>query len=180
MIFCRILLFFCFLWTSSASLAQLQVSGFDVGSASSTKIATSNLARYVVSGSLPSGVNNSLTINDAIPSGSHYVPGSLRAPSGATRQWSVDGGSNYVSVEPVPASSVTNLRIQNTAATIDASSLTTIPPLPAAAISGGNTGGTVTVSYPTTIRFIPFIIILVARCCIAPMQSPRTPALAIR
>jgi hypothetical protein len=128
---------------STAALAQspVQKSGFDVNTLSTTVASTVNPARYVISASFPSGSSNSLTLTDAIPSGTQYVAGSLQAPLGATRSWSTDNGSTWVAVEPTPASSVTNLRTQNLSGTSNNFNIAVVPAPPAATISGGNTGG---------------------------------------
>jgi hypothetical protein len=128
---------------STAALAQspVQKRGFDVNTLSTTVASTVNPARYVISASFPSGSSNSLTLTDAIPSGTQYVAGSLQAPLGATRSWSTDNGSTWVAVEPTPASSVTNLRTQTLSGTSNMFNIAVVPAPPAAAISGGHTGG---------------------------------------
>ena len=128
---------------SIAAFAQspVQKSGFDVSTLSTTVASTANNARYVISTSFPSGSSNSLTLTDAIPSGTQYIAGSLQVPLGATRSWSIDGGVNYVAVEPTPASSVTNLRTQNLSGTSNNFNIAVVPAPPAATISGGHTGG---------------------------------------
>src|SRR5665811_1362414 len=128
---------------STAALAQspVQKSGFDVNTLSTTVASTVNPARYVISASFPSGSSNSLTLTDAIPSGTQYVAGSLQAPLGATRSWSTDNGSTWVAVEPTPASSVTNLRTQTLSGTSNNFNIAVVPAPPAATISGGHTGG---------------------------------------
>lgn len=127
---------------STEALAQaVQKTGFDVSSSSTTVASVANPARYVVSTSLPAGSTNSITLTDAIPSGTQYIAGSLQVPLGATRSWSIDGGVNYVAVEPSPASSVTHVKTQNLSGTSNYFNTAVVPAPPVTSFSGGDTGG---------------------------------------
>lgn len=53
---------------------------------------------------------NGVTLNDPLPAGIAYVSGSATCSTACTIYFSTDGGTTFSTVEPVPASAVTNLR----------------------------------------------------------------------
>ncbi|MEO8740598.1 MAG: IPTL-CTERM sorting domain-containing protein [Casimicrobiaceae bacterium] len=77
---------------------------------STTQAANGETLGYVMQYANPSAMAVELDLKDAIPAGTAFVPGSLVVPPQFSRQWSIDGGSTWLTVEP--ASGVTNARAQ--------------------------------------------------------------------
>ncbi len=124
--------------------AAITKTGFDtLTPANATATASGNTARYVVSLTLPIGAPSEVVISDTIPAGTQYTAGSLKPPSNAVPKWSTDNGSTYVEIEPSPASSVTNVRIEGLGSGLltDRGTVSPVPLPPAASISSGTSGG---------------------------------------
>jgi hypothetical protein len=126
-------------WAQSA--ASVAKTGFDTTTNSATATASGNNARYVIGVAPPTGAPSTIVVSDTIPAGTQYIAGSLKAPPSTVAKWSTDSGASYVTTEPSPASSVTNVRIEGASVIADRGNVAPVPPPPAASISGGTTGG---------------------------------------
>jgi hypothetical protein len=117
-------------------------TGFDTTTPNnSTAAAAGNTVKYVIGVTPPTGAPSSIVVSDAIPAGTQYIAGSLKTPPSSAGRWSTDNGVNYVSIEPVPASSVTNVRIEGSSVIADRGNVAPVPLPPVGSISGGSTGG---------------------------------------
>lgn len=130
--------------TYAVGQAAIAKTGFDtLTPANATTTASGNTARYVISLTLPSGAPSAVVVSDAVPAGTQYVAGSLKPPPNGLAKWSTDNGSTYLDIEPSPASSVTNVRIEGLGSGLlaDRGNVATVPLPPAASISSGSSGG---------------------------------------
>ncbi|MFE6866656.1 hypothetical protein ACFVFS_08870 [Kitasatospora sp. NPDC057692] len=91
----------------------LAKTGTDVTTGSTTQTAHGDAVRWVVSATNPEGAPVSATVTDAIqggpgstPQAQTYVPGSLQAPPGFTRQWSADSGMTFSGTDQGTATNV--------------------------------------------------------------------------
>ncbi|MFD8484080.1 hypothetical protein [Kitasatospora sp. NPDC059673] len=91
----------------------LSKTGTDVTTGSTTQTAHGDTVRWVVSATNPDGVPVDATITDVIqggpgsvPQSQTYVPGSLQAPPGFTKQWSTDGGATFTGTDQGTATNV--------------------------------------------------------------------------
>ncbi|MFB7470124.1 hypothetical protein, partial [Kitasatospora sp. NPDC056184] len=91
----------------------LAKTGTDVTTGSTTQTTHGDTVRWVVSATNPDGAPVSTTITDAIqggpgstPQAQTYVPGSLQAPPGFTRQWSTDAGTTFSGTDQGTATNV--------------------------------------------------------------------------
>jgi Bacterial Ig domain/Cadherin-like domain len=117
-------------------------TGFDTTTPNnSTAAAAGNTVKYVIGVTPPTGAPSSIVVSDAIPAGTQYIAGSLKTPPSSVGRWSTDNGVNYVSIEPVPATSVTNVRIEGSSVIADRGNVAPVPLPPVGSISGGSTGG---------------------------------------
>ncbi|MER7702538.1 hypothetical protein ABTX81_06545 [Kitasatospora sp. NPDC097605] len=90
----------------------LSKTGTDLTTGSTTTTTQGDTVRWVVSMTNPENAPVSTTITDVIQGGpgstpqtQTYVPGSLQAPPGFTKQWSTDGGTTFA---PADAGTATN------------------------------------------------------------------------
>ncbi|MFF2073206.1 hypothetical protein ACFVXG_00435, partial [Kitasatospora sp. NPDC058162] len=91
----------------------LEKTGTDVATGSTTHAAQGDTIRWVVSATNPDGAPVSTTVTDAIQGGpgstpqtQSYVPGSLQAPPGFTKEWSTDGGATFSGTDGGTATNV--------------------------------------------------------------------------
>jgi uncharacterized repeat protein (TIGR01451 family) len=121
--------------------ASIAKTGLDTTTNSTTAAASGNIVKYIIGVSPPTGAPSAIVVSDAIPAGTQYIAGSLKTPPSTAGKWSTDGGANYVTTEPVPASSVTNVQIEGSSVIADRGNVAPVPLPPAGSISGGSTGG---------------------------------------
>ncbi|MFJ8444464.1 DUF7507 domain-containing protein, partial [Kitasatospora griseola] len=95
----------------------LSKTGTDITTGSTTQTAHGDTVRWVVSKSNPAGVPVDATITDVIQGGpgstpqrQTYVPGSLQAPPGYTKQWSTNGGATFADTDQGTATNVVQAR----------------------------------------------------------------------
>ncbi|OKI99106.1 DUF7507 domain-containing protein [Kitasatospora sp. CB01950] len=95
----------------------LAKTGTDLATGSTTQTAHGDTVRWVVSATNPDGAPVDATITDVIqggpgstPQSQTYVPGSLQAPPGFTKQWSTDGGASFTGTDQGVATNVVQAR----------------------------------------------------------------------
>ncbi|MFD8596575.1 hypothetical protein ACFV1L_16400 [Kitasatospora sp. NPDC059646] len=95
----------------------LSKTGTDLATGSTTQTAHGDTVRWVVSATNPDGVPVDATITDVIqggpgsaPESQTYVPGTLQAPPGFTKQWSTDGGATFTGTDQGPATNAVQAR----------------------------------------------------------------------
>ncbi|WP_344333772.1 DUF7617 domain-containing protein, partial [Kitasatospora putterlickiae] len=139
----------------------LTKTGTDVNTGSTTQTSHGDTVRWVVSATNPEGAPVSTTITDAIqggpgstPQAQTYVPGSLQAPPGFTRQWSTDGGTNFAGTDQGTATNVVQAT-NPTLASPATGAVVQIPPpfTPVNTATGGD--GFTPILYTATINGVP-------------------------
>ncbi|KIQ66265.1 hypothetical protein TR51_00920 [Kitasatospora griseola] len=106
---------------TAASGRQLPVTlsktGTDLATGSTTQTGHGDTVRWVVSATNPDGAPVDATITDVIqggpgssPQSQTYVPGSLQAPPGFTKQWSTDNGASFSGTDQGVATNVVQAR----------------------------------------------------------------------
>ncbi|MFJ5927094.1 hypothetical protein ACIQF6_31345 [Kitasatospora sp. NPDC092948] len=91
----------------------LSKTGTDVATGSTTDTTHGGTVRWVVSKTNPGTTPVDVTVTDVIqggpgstPQSQTYVPGSLQAPPGFTKQWSTDGGASFTGTDQGVATNV--------------------------------------------------------------------------
>jgi len=138
--------------------ATLTKTGIDVQSGSTTTAGHGDTVRWVNSYTNPNPSDNlaAATINDPIQgagTAQTYVPGSLQAPPGFTKQWSTDNGTTFTTTDPGTATNV--VRATNPMLPSPATGVTTTLPAPfdQASFTGGD--GYTPILYTATINGKP-------------------------
>ena len=90
--------------------ATITKSGVDVTNSSTSVANVGDTIKWTISYENTSGKTISADIQDGIVAPNSYVAGSLQAPAGWIPEWSTNNGSTWLTTEPTPASSVTNVR----------------------------------------------------------------------
>ncbi|MEV7124318.1 DUF7507 domain-containing protein, partial [Kitasatospora griseola] len=95
----------------------LSKTGTDLATGSTTQTGHGDTVRWVVSATNPDGAPVDATITDVIqggpgssPQSQTYVPGSLQAPPGFTKQWSTDNGASFSGTDQGVATNVVQAR----------------------------------------------------------------------
>ncbi|MFF2957237.1 hypothetical protein ACFVVU_38605, partial [Kitasatospora sp. NPDC057965] len=112
----------------------LEKTGTDLTTGSTTTTTHGDVIRWVVSATNPDNVPVSTTVTDPIqggpgsaPESQIYVPDTLQAPPGFTRQWSTDGGATFSTTDQGPATNV----VQATNPRLSAPATGEVVPIPA-------------------------------------------------
>ncbi|MGW4383029.1 DUF7507 domain-containing protein [Kitasatospora sp. NPDC004531] len=95
----------------------LSKTGTDLATGSTTQTGHGDTVRWVVSATNPDGAPVDATITDVIqggpgssPQAQTYVPGSLQAPPGFTKEWSTDHGASFSGTDQGTATNVVQAR----------------------------------------------------------------------
>ncbi len=96
-----------------AATTTVTKSGVDVTNGSTSQASTGDTIRWTISYENTTGSIVNADLRDALVAPNSYVAGSLNVPAGWTPEWSTDHGTTWVTTEPSPASTVTNVRAVN-------------------------------------------------------------------
>ncbi|MBO1415529.1 DUF11 domain-containing protein [Streptomyces sp. FH025] len=136
----------------------LTKTGTDIATGSTTQTTQGDTVRWVVSATNPDGAPVNTTITDAIQGGpgstpqtQTYVPGSLQAPPGFSRQWSTDGGATFSGADQGTATNVVQATNPNLSSPATGQVVTIPPPFtPVDTATGGD--GFTPILYTATIN----------------------------